>query len=969
MGLLEIRVLGPVDVVAAGVRLPAGRPQAQAVLAALAVDVPRPVPVQTLIERIWGEHPPAQARQAVWTRVAGIRKLLAEAASAEVAGVGDLIAEDPGTAGAGRPSDWLPWRSGGYVLQVDPDQVDLHRFRRLTSAARGRECPDTERVELLAEALDLWRGVPLAGLTGDWATRRRDSWQVERLEAAIAWAQAALRLGRHATAIPVLRDLAEQHPHSEPVAVTLVRALAADNRGSEAVAECRAVSDRLYHELGTTPGHELRTLQHALLNDLPLPPPVPPASPAATPVVVPAQLPADVSGFAGRVEHLSRLDALLAGTEAATAVMITVVSGTAGVGKTALAVHWAHRVAGRFPDGQLHVNLRGFDPAGQVLEAAAAVRGFLETLGVAPERVPVGFEAQVGLYRSLLAGRRVLVVVDNARDAEHARPLLPGTATALAVVTSRGLLADLVAADGAHPVVLDLLSEAESRELLERRLGRGRVAAEAAAVERIVGVCARLPLALALVAARAATHPGFGLAAVAAELADAAGRASAQGDAEDVIGRVRAVFSWSYTTLSPAAARLFRLLGLHPGPDTTAPAAASLAGLPPAQARGLLAELTRAGLLAETAPGRYGFHDLLRAYAADLTQSLDSAEERETATVRLLDHYVHTAHTADRHLSPVRDAIQVSLAPPAPGAAPEQPTDQQAALEWLDAERPVLLAAQQLAAAAGRDAHAWQLAWALANVLDRRGRWQEWAGAWQAALPAAGRLPHPAAATAHRLLGAAATMLGDDEQAHTHLQHALHLHTDAGDPVGQAHTHHTLSQLWERRGRPDQALDHAQHALTLYQATGHRRGQAHALNAVGWYHALLGDPTRALTYCQQALTLYQQLGNREGEANAWDSLGYAHHHLDHHVQAAACYRHALTLTRDLGDRYEEASTLTRLGDTHHAAGQPGQARTAWATALDILTDLDHPDAGTVRARLATLGQTRPPSPDTGLTRG
>jgi tetratricopeptide (TPR) repeat protein len=682
-------------------------------------------------------------------------------------------------------------------------------------------------------------------------------------------------------------------------------------------------------------------------------------------MVAPAQLPADVSGFAGRVEQLARLDARLAtaGTEAPTAVVISAVSGTAGVGKTALAVHWAHRVAARFPDGQLHVNLRGFDPGGQVVEPAAAVRGFLDALGVPPERVPAQFDAQVGLYRSLLAGKRVLVVIDNARDADHARPLLPGTPTAVAVVTSRGPLTDLVAGDGAHPVTLDLLTAAESRELLERRLGSGRVAAEAVAAGRIVAVCARLPLALALVAARAATHPSFGLAAVAAELA-AAGQASLPADADDVIGRVRAVFSWSYTTLSPAAARLFRLLGLHPGPDTTAPAAASLAGLPPARVRRLLAELTRAGLLAEQAPGRYGFHDLLAAYATHLTHTEDTKDEREAATLRLLDHYVHTAHTADRHLNPARDPIAVPLMPAAPDATPEQPADRPAALGWLDAERPVLLAAQRLAAAAGRDAHAWQLAWALANVLDRQGRWQEWAGAWQAALPAAGRLPHPAAATAHRLLGAAVTRLGDDEQAHTHLNQALHLHTEAADMVGQAHAHHTLSQLWERRGRPDRGLDHARQALTLYQAADHRHGQAHALNAVGWYHALLGEHTQALTYCQQALTLHQQLGDRDAAATTWDSLGYAHHHLNHHTQAVDCYQHALTLSRDLGDRYEEATTLTRLGDTHHAAGQPGQARTAWTTATDILTELDHPDADTVRAKLATLDRTPPARPDT-----
>jgi tetratricopeptide (TPR) repeat protein len=266
----------------------------------------------------------------------------------------------------------------------------------------------------------------------------------------------------------------------------------------------------------------------------------------------------------------------------------------------------------------------------------------------------------------------------------------------------------------------------------------------------------------------------------------------------------------------------------------------------------------------------------------------------------------------------------------------------------------VLLAVQQLAAAAGWDAHAWQLAWALHAVLQRRGRWHEWAGAWQTALPATARLPHPAAATAHRLLAAAVTRRGDEDQAHTHLQQALQLHTGANDAVGLAHTHLGLGQLWERRGRPDRALAHAQQARVRYRAAGHRRGHANALNAVGWYQVLHGDYADALTHCQLALTLHQQLGDRDGEAAAWDSLGYAHHHLNHHPQAVDCCRRSVTLYRELGDRYYEAVSLTHVGDIQHAAGQPDQARTTWTAALELLSDLDHPDAGTVRDKLREL---------------
>jgi DNA-binding SARP family transcriptional activator len=944
---VEIRLLGPVEIVGDDKTWSAGQPQQRVVLAALAVDAGQVVPVERVIDRVWAEDPPARARTAIAARITHLRHLLADAAAGMPA------------AGPGQPDRWVEWRSEGYVLRVERDRVDLLRFRRLAADARRPRYSDAERVALLEQALALWRGIPLAGLVGQWADRMRVSWQLERLDAALDWGRAALRLGQPAQVITVARDLAELHPHTEALAELLGWALAADGRHAEAAAHCAAACHRIRLDLGTDPGPNLRALHEAILNDQPLPPLPPPPGPPAALTVVPAQLPADVAAFAGRTEHLTRLDALLLpAAEASTTVVISAVSGTAGVGKTALAVHWAHQVADRFPDGQLYVNLRGFDPAGQVTDPAAAIRGFLDALGVPPERIPTGLDAQAALYRSVLAARRILVVIDNARDAEHARPLLPGTRTALAVVTSRNSLTGLVAADGAHPLAVDVLSTVEARDLLERRLTPDRVAAEPAAVDQIITACAGLPLALALVAARAATHPTFPLTALATELTAARGRPGPS-DTGDILGQVQAVFSWSYTTLTPPAARLFRLLGLHPGPHITAPAAASLTGLPPTQTQPLLAELIHAGLLDEPAPGRYGFHDLLRTYATHLTDTTDSHQEREAATVRLLDHYTHTAHTADRYIYPARDPSPVPLSPFTPGTTPEPLVDHDAASEWLDAEQSVLLATQQLAADTGRDTHAWQLAWALHTVLNRRGHWHEQVGAWRAALPAADRLPHPAAAYAHSLLGWAVSRLGDDEQADTFLRRALHLYTEADDQVGQANIHNVLAPLWDRRGRTDRALDHAEQALTLYQATGHLRGQAAALNSVGWCHALLGEHTLALAHCQQALTLNQQLGDRDGEAAAWDSLGYAHHHLGHHTQATDCYQHALTLFRDLGDHYDEAGTLSRLGDTHHAAGNPDAARTAWTNALDIFTNIDHPDAEQLRIKIHDLGQKAP----------
>jgi DNA-binding SARP family transcriptional activator/tetratricopeptide (TPR) repeat protein len=943
------RLLGPVEVWAGSTRVQVGPPRQRAVLAALGVDAGRVVPVDVLVDRVWGPDPPLQVRRTLHTHITRVRRVVEQIAAA-----------------GGGPVRVVR-RADGYALDVDPDRVDLLRFRRLAAEARRGERSDAERVGLLDEALGLWRGVPLAGLAGEWAGRQRDSWQLERLEAVLDWARAALRLGQHAQVIPVARDLGEQYPHNEALAVVLGWALAADGRHDEATEHCASINHRLRTDLGTDPGPALQELQQAVLADRPLPTLPPPPRPAATPPTVPAQLPGDVPGFAGRTAHLARLDAVLAtaAADAPTAVVITAVSGTAGVGKTALAVRWAHRVADRFPDGQLYVNLRGFDPGGLLVQPAAAVRGFLDALGVPAERIPADLDAQAALYRSLLAGRRMLVVIDNARDADHARPLLPGSPTALAVVTSRNQLTPLVAADGAHPLSLDILTHEEARELLARRIDPARIAAEPEAAEEIITACARLPLALALVAARAATHPNFPLAALATELAVVGDRTSRL-DANDVFAQVRAVFSWSYTTLAPAAARLLRLLGLHPGPEFSAAAAASLTGAPPAEARHLLTELISAGMLTEHTPGRCGFHDLLRVYATDLTQTVDRDEERRAATTRLLDHYTHSAHAADLLLNHARDPIQIPLTPPAPGATPEHFTNLPAALAWLNAEHRVLLAAQRLAAEAGHNTHTWQLAWALDTFLDRRGHWHDWAGTWQTGLVAADHLGDlTALAHAHRHLAHARNLLGDYDDAHTRLHRALDLLAKAGDLVGQAHTHMTLGNLWARQDRLDRALDHAQQALTLFLAAGYRRGQAQALNAVGWSHVLLGDHNRALTYCRQALTLHRQAGDRDGEAATWDSLGYAHHHLHHHTEAVDCYQNALTRYRDLGgDRYQEFATLLRLGDTHHAAGKPDAARTAWTAALHILADLDHPSADIARAKLNTLNQTHPHPPPT-----
>ncbi|MBM0275044.1 tetratricopeptide repeat protein [Micromonospora tarensis] len=476
------------------------------------------------------------------------------------------------------------------------------------------------------------------------------------------------------------------------------------------------------------------------------------------------------------------------------------------------------------------------------------------------------------------------------------------------------------------------------------------MAAEPEAAEAIIAACARLPLALSIAAARA-QQSGFPLATLAAELGTASQRFGVL-DAGDAVGEVRTVFSWSYPALTPPAARLFRLLGLHPGPDTTVPAAASLAGLTVDAARRLLTELTRANLAAEYRPGRFTLHDLLRAYAAELSDATDPEPDRRAATTRLLDHYTHTTHAADELLRPQSDPVDHLMTPPAVGVRPERPTTHAAALAWLTTEHPVLLAALRHAAGAGFDAHVWRLGRALDTFLDRQGHWHDRVETCRAALLAAERLGDPVAqAVAHRFLAGAHTVVNRYADAHAHLEHALELYVRGGDTEGEARTHQNLASLWDRQGEPRKALEHSRRTLTLARAAGHRRAQADALNAVGWCHAQLGEHGAALAYCERALDLLQQLGDRAGEAATWDSLGFAHHHLGQYGRAVQCYERTLVLSRDLGDRWGEADTLSRLGDTRDALGDPTAARSDWQRALDILTALDHPDATAVRAKL------------------
>ena len=667
--MVRVRLLGPVDIVVDGeVRLVRGL-RRRAVLATLALHDGEVVGTGRLADAVWGRTAPLTSPNTLQSHVSYVRNLLGGRAA--------ILARPP-----------------GYVLELGDDGTDVRLAERLLR--QGRQAADpVQGARDLREALALWRGRPLADLAGlSWLEEQAERLDLLGEQIRRALSEARLAAGEHLQLVPELERMATDHRLDEQVHAQLMVALYRSGRQADALSAYQRLRRTLAEELGLVPGPALRELETAILRQDPsLDAPAPaarvrsvaPPAPAAPPQPVPAQLPPPAAAFAGRAAELARLDSILPGlAEGGPAdrvgAITALITGTAGVGKTALAVHWAHRVATQFPDGQLYVNLRGFDPVGPALDPSQALRGFLDAFAVVPERIPAGLDGQVALYRSLLAGRRVLVVLDNARDAEQVRPLLPGSPGCLAVVTSRNHLTGLIATQGAHLLDLDLLPPAEARELLARRLGAGRAGREPDAVEQIMAGCARLPLALTIAAARAATSPDFPLAVFAAELGEA-GRVLDPFDSGDVATDVRAVFSWSYRALSRGAARLFRLLGLHPGPDITLGAAASLAGITPDQARAMLAELTRGHLLAEHRPGRYAFHDLLRAYATEQAQTCDDDGARSAAAARVLDHCLHAARAAATLIDPF--FAPAAPAPPRPGVVLAGPATAEEALNWF----------------------------------------------------------------------------------------------------------------------------------------------------------------------------------------------------------------------------------------------------------------------------------------------
>ncbi|MGW5055666.1 tetratricopeptide repeat protein [Actinokineospora sp. NPDC004072] len=632
--------------------------------------------------------------------------------------------------------------------------------------------------------------------------------------------------------------------------------------------------------------------------------------------------------------------------------MISAIGGTGGIGKTWLAQTWAHRNLHRFPDGHLATDLRGYSP-GQPRHPVDVLGDFLAALGVDRDRHPPDLDARIGLYRTHTTGKRLLVLLDNARSAEQVLPLLPGGDTCTVLITSRDRLRSLIARHDARPIQLDLLTTAEARTLLTTALTDTPTTPDTdQAITDLISLCGGFPLALGLITARIRTHPHL-LHDIATELRELGVDAL---DAEDPAASLPTVLSWSLHHLTDTQREMFALLGIAPGPDTTLLAVAALTGLSSADARRALVALDDASLIERRPGNRYAMHDLVRAYAT--TRAHDLAKQVwEAALVRVGDFHLHTAHAAERLLDPHRPLLRPE--PPAPGVHPHPLPDATAAMAWLEVEHPTLLATQHTAATLGRHHFVWHLAWALDNFHLRRGHGHDALAVWRAAAKAAAHLPDPTTRSrAHRLLGDACARLGLHDHATAHLNRALALAARHHDSTEQAHTHHALAVAWGRRGDVRKALEHARHALDLFRALDLPVWKAVALNAVGWHAARLGEFDTAREHCQAALTLHQHHHNTDGEAAALDSLGYIAHHTDNHHQALDHYHHALTLRRVLGHIHATADTLDSMGHPHAALGEHEQARVVWREALQLYRDQGRDtDADRVQQQLDALDGT------------
>ncbi|MFC3505493.1 BTAD domain-containing putative transcriptional regulator [Micromonospora krabiensis] len=906
---ISFAVLGSIRAVRAGVELRLGARQERLVLALLLARAGSPVSLDELVDLLWDSDAPVSAANVVHRHVGALRRRF-----------------EPGlpTRSAGR---YIHRDLSGYRLLADERSLDLLEFRALSRrAARSLQDGDPESaLRHFLDGLRLWRGRCAAGLEP--ASRLHPAFlavEGERAEAVRQAADAAERCGRLGAVLVPLRQAAEQHPLDESLQSRLLLALAAAGRQAEAVETYRVVRRRLADDLGVDPGEELREAYDRLLHQRTGP------TRTASPLPRPAQLPPDLPFFSGRHELIAQARAAVARPGGPTVLAI---DGMPGIGKTALAVHLAHEFAPDYPDGQLYVDLRGYDGREPAMSPVEALRGFLGSLGVPQQGIPAELHALAGIYRSSLAGRRLLIVLDNCRDAEQIRHLLPGNADCLVIVTSRSRLSTLLTAAGAHPLPVGLPSLDEARAALLGPLGADAATVDPAAIDAIIASCGRLPLALAVVAARAAGLPRTPPAQIAAELADTPSNLDGF-DGDDPQTGLRAVFSWSYRALSAPAARLYRLLPIHPGPDISIAAAAGLAGVELRTARTLIGELSRAHLVSEDLPGRYRTHDLLLAYARELGEENDSPTERAAAELRCLGFYRATCYQAHRRLLTSEDHPMIE---PGPGETPLRFADHGDAMRWFDAERQVLVALVGRAARQGRHTDAWQIALGMQHYFDRSGRWADWTTTGEVALEAArtgGDLVGQA--RMHRSLAGAAYFRGEQETAIGHLDRALELLARLGLHGELTRAGINRAMILQAQERHEDVVGALTAALGPARAAGDDKLLADVLVILGGSNAALGRAEEAMRCGEQAMALSRAARYRLGVAEAWEVLGRVHAVRGESGRTIDCWRAAASAYQEASASAPAAEVLALLGDALATAGDQDAAVRAWQEALALI---------------------------------
>ncbi|WP_158281076.1 BTAD domain-containing putative transcriptional regulator [Promicromonospora sp. AC04] len=994
---VTVAVLGPFAVLVDGaaVHLP-GR--LRSLLAALAVGAGAPVTVERLVDVVWGEDLPAAPQQSLQVLVRRLRIALGDGTVETV----------PGGYRLNLPAEHVDVASFSALL-------DVTSFAALMAARRADD-PAAER-RRLSDALALWRGTPFDGVDSA-ALRAVDTPRLveQRLtalarrieidlagpgagalgadaagadaagaDAAGADAVGADAVGEDAVGedavgedavgedppsadapagadtvadslaalVDELQELTAEYPLQERFWGQLMTALARSGRRDEALEAYRRLDRTLSDELGIGPGEGVRRLHREIVaaED------PPDAEPAGW---IPRQLPLGTMGFSGREGALAELDALLTeGVGAGPTPRVAVLDGAGGVGKTSTALHWAHRVAGRFPDGQLYANLRGFDPASSSpVPASTVARTFLEALGVAKGRIPASDDAQLALYRGVVAGRRVLVVLDNARDAEQVLPLLPGSGPSVSVVTSRTSLTSLVAAAGARRVPLDTLSPSEGIDLLATRVGVERSLAEPEAARQIVDRCAGLPLAIVIASARVLAQPAFPMSAVAVELADDGARLDALGD-DDPMADVRSVFSTSYRALSPRAARMFRLLGIHPGPDISRAATVPLLGESDGAARLAMAELLRVNLVAEHTPGRYAMHDLVAEYARERAQHDVAESEHDAAVQRLTEWYLGVALEMDRRRWPgrVRQAFVRD-----PGVV-EVPDREPAA--WFSDERTILLAVVEIARTRGLFREVLSLAWAIYSTVSNHfdTRKALWAALWTARDVSIQVQDRLAEVWCTRYLAALAGDAGRIAECEELRRRTVELAVELDDARVLQQAYQGYAGDLVRWGRTAEAVRQAEHSLEHGRRSQEAYYEAHALNILAWALSHGGELARALPLAEEALALLNDVDNPTTRAVIWDTIGFVHAELGDPGRAIVCYQEAAVRFRAFDMRQDLVKVQRRLAHLLGDVGRWAEARDAWQECLDLHIGLGLTGVAETREELARAAKLADGAPD------